>query len=77
MKRRRVHVSVSDMPRSIGFYFAPFAAGQNTARVAHEKQSGACCAPQFALRRGPPWPTAAGYIAAQIIGAVAGVWAAI
>jgi glycerol uptake facilitator-like aquaporin len=30
----------------------------------------------FALRRELPWPTAAGYTAAQIIGAVAGVWAA-
>src|ERR1700734_2696740 len=30
----------------------------------------------FALRRELPWPMAAGYIAAQIIGAVAGVWAA-
>jgi glycerol uptake facilitator-like aquaporin len=30
----------------------------------------------FALRRELPWPIAAGYIAAQIIGAVAGVWAA-
>ena len=30
----------------------------------------------FALRRQLPWPMAAGYIAAQITGAVAGVWAA-
>jgi glycerol uptake facilitator-like aquaporin len=30
----------------------------------------------FALRRELPWPMAAGYIAAQIIGAVSGVWAA-
>jgi glycerol uptake facilitator-like aquaporin len=30
----------------------------------------------FALRRDLPWPIAAGYMAAQIIGAVAGVWAA-
>jgi glycerol uptake facilitator-like aquaporin len=30
----------------------------------------------FALRRELPWPTTAGYIAAQIAGAVAGVWAA-
>ena len=30
----------------------------------------------FALRRELPWPMAAGYIAAQILGAVAGVWAA-
>jgi glycerol uptake facilitator-like aquaporin len=30
----------------------------------------------FALRRELPWPNAAGYIAAQIVGAVAGVWAA-
>jgi glycerol uptake facilitator-like aquaporin len=30
----------------------------------------------FALRGELPWPIAAGYIAAQIIGAVAGVWAA-
>src|ERR1700684_3460597 len=30
----------------------------------------------FALRRELPWSIAAGYIAAQIIGAVAGVWAA-
>jgi glycerol uptake facilitator-like aquaporin len=30
----------------------------------------------FALRRELPWPIAAGYIAAQIVGAVAGVWAA-
>ena len=29
----------------------------------------------FALRRELPWPMAAGYIASQIIGAVAGVWA--
>jgi len=30
----------------------------------------------FALRRELPWPIAAAYVAAQIIGAVAGVWAA-
>jgi glycerol uptake facilitator-like aquaporin len=30
----------------------------------------------FALRRELPWPIAAGYVAAQIVGAVAGVWAA-
>jgi glycerol uptake facilitator-like aquaporin len=30
----------------------------------------------FALRGELPWPIAAGYIAAQIVGAVAGVWAA-
>jgi glycerol uptake facilitator-like aquaporin len=30
----------------------------------------------FALRHELSWPTAAGYIAAQIIGAVVGVWAA-
>jgi glycerol uptake facilitator-like aquaporin len=30
----------------------------------------------FALRRELPWPMAAGYIAAQFTGAVAGVWAA-
>ena len=30
----------------------------------------------FGLRRELPWPIAMGYIAAQIIGAVAGVWAA-
>ena len=30
----------------------------------------------FALRRELPWSIAAGYIAAQIIGAIAGVWAA-
>jgi glycerol uptake facilitator-like aquaporin len=30
----------------------------------------------FALRRQLPWPMAAGYIAAQITGAVAGVWVA-
>jgi glycerol uptake facilitator-like aquaporin len=30
----------------------------------------------FALRRELPWPTVAGYIAAQLIGAIAGVWAA-
>src|ERR1700761_2436356 len=30
----------------------------------------------FALRRELTWPVAAGYIAAQIAGAVAGVWAA-
>jgi hypothetical protein len=30
----------------------------------------------FALRRELPWPMAAGYIAAQIVGAIAGVWAA-
>jgi glycerol uptake facilitator-like aquaporin len=30
----------------------------------------------FALRRELPWPMAAGYIAVQIIGAIAGVWAA-
>jgi glycerol uptake facilitator-like aquaporin len=29
----------------------------------------------FALRRELPWPMAAGYMASQIIGAVAGVWA--
>src|SRR6202041_3947697 len=29
----------------------------------------------FALRRELPWPMATGYIAAQVIGAVAGVWA--
>jgi len=30
----------------------------------------------FALRRELPWPIAAGYVGAQIAGAVAGVWAA-
>ena len=30
----------------------------------------------FALRRELPWPIAAGYVAAQIVGGVAGVWAA-
>jgi hypothetical protein len=52
MKRLHVHVAVNDIPQSIGFYSALFAAqpavvkpdygdgaGENAARVAHEKQS--------------------------------------
>jgi hypothetical protein len=42
MKRLHVHVAVNDIPQSIGFYSALFAAQsavENAARVAHEKQS--------------------------------------
>jgi hypothetical protein len=63
MKRPHVDVAVTDIPQSIGFYSAFFAAqpgvvktdgtGENIARIAHEKQS-ACGRPQTAPAKTAP-----------------------